>query len=67
MGYKPRTDRRETSPTKRAEVYTRWKDGYSIPQIVELSDLPCSTVRSIIDRVEENGRKAYYNKPRSGA
>jgi hypothetical protein len=63
MGYKPRTDCRETSLTKRAEVYTHWKDGYSISQIVELSDLPCSTVCSIIDRIEENGHKAYYNKP----
>jgi transposase len=65
--YKLKTDRKETSPTKRADVYGRWRDGYSIPQIIELEHLPCSTIRSIIDRVEQNGRKAYYNKPRSGA
>lgn len=38
--YKPKTDRKETSPTKRSDVYGRWKAGYSIQQIVELENLP---------------------------
>ena len=50
--YKPKTNRRETSPTKRADVYGRWREGYSIPQIIELEHLPRSTIRSIIDRIE---------------
>jgi hypothetical protein len=65
--YKPKTDRRKTSSTKRANVYGRWREGYLIPQIIELEHLPCSTIRSIINRVKQNRREAYYNKPRLGA
>ena len=64
--YKPKTSRRETSPTCRADVIGYWRTGYSIPQIVELEYLPRSTIRSIIDRFEERGRASYYNKPRPG-
>ena len=65
--YKPKADRREASPTKRADVYGRWREGYSIPQIIKLEHLHCSTIRSIVDRDKQNRQEAYYNKPRSGA
>ena len=64
--YKPKTSRREHSPTRRADVIGRWKAGYSIPQIIELENLPRGTIQSIIDRFEERGRTSYYNKPRLG-
>ena len=64
--YKPKTSRREHSPTRRADVISRWKAGYAIPQIIELENLPRSTIQSIIDRLEERGRVSYYNKPRLG-
>ena len=62
----PKTDRQETSPTKRAQVFTRYLEGRSIPKIIKLEHLPCSTIRSIIDRGKKEGRASFYNKPQPG-
>jgi hypothetical protein len=67
MGYKPLTNRKETSPGKRRAVWTRYLDGHSVPAIMRLENLPCSTVRSIIERAKLCGSDSFKSRPRSGA
>jgi hypothetical protein len=66
IGYKPLTNRKETSPG-RCAVWTRYLDGYSVPAIIRLENLPCSTVRSIIERAKLCSSDSFKSRPRSGA
>jgi DNA-directed RNA polymerase specialized sigma24 family protein len=47
----------ELSPTKRAQIYTRYLDGRSVPEIVQLEKVKRETVRDIIQRGNKDGRK----------
>src|SRR5271170_3126842 len=53
-------------PTKRAQIWTRDLDGYSIPEIVALEATKRTTVRGIIKRAEKYGKSSFHSKPRSG-
>jgi transposase len=67
MGYKPRTNRRETSPGKREAIWALYKAGHSIASISTLEDIPPSTARSIINRRLKRNEDDFTNLPRSGA
>lgn len=67
MAYKKKTNRTETSPSKRATVYTHYLDGHTIAAFVRLEQLPRSTVRSIIGRTKAFGPISFKSKPRSSA
>jgi hypothetical protein len=67
MGYKPLTNRKETSPGKRRAVWTRHLDGHSVLTIMRLENLPRSTVRSIIERAKLCSSDSFKSRPRSGA
>jgi hypothetical protein len=62
----PKSRGKETTPAKRATVWTRHCSGYSMPEIIRLEQLPRSTIRSIISRREESGDSSFKSKPRSG-
>ena len=61
-----KTNRVELSPTKRAQIYTRYLDGRSVPEIVRLEKVKRETVRDIIQRGNKDGRKSFYTKPGRG-
>jgi transposase len=62
----PKSRGKETTPAKRAAVWTRHCSGYSVPKIIALEHLPRSTIQSIIQRREESGDSSFKSKPRSG-
>lgn len=66
MGRIRKTDRNKLTPAKRAQIWTRYQDGYGYTVISRLEDPPYSTVRSIIERALKSGDTSFENKPRNG-
>jgi len=61
-----KTDRKELTVVKRAQIWTRYVDGYGFTAISKLEKTLHSTVRSIIQRRLKTGDTSFENKPRRG-
>jgi len=61
-----KTDLKELTVVKRAQIWTRYVDGYGFTTISKLKKTPYSTMRSIIQRRLKTGDTSFKNKPRSG-
>ena len=66
MGRVRKTDRKELTVVKRAQIWTRYIDGYGFTAISKLEKTPYSTVRSIIQRRLKTGNTSFEIKPRRG-
>jgi hypothetical protein len=62
----PKSNQRELTPAERAKIWTRYRDGYSVPKIIKLKGHPRGTVWATLKRYRYIPNSTFESKPRSG-